>query len=87
MNELQLSAAKKAGIAVLAAICFILIFKMSPILAIMLIFLTAVGGGSYMLFMDMEHSKTRQKEYEKRMNDLARMRRDTVEEAIDKINR
>lgn len=83
MNELQLAAAKKAGIAVLAAVCLILLFKMSPILAIMLIFLTAVGGGSYMFFMDMEHSKIRAKEYEKSMENLRKMR----EEALDKTHR
>lgn len=83
MNELQLAAAKKAGIAVLGAVCFILLFKMSPVLAIMLIFLIGVGGGSYMFFMDMEHSKIRQKEYEKSMENLRKM----SEEALDKVNR
>lgn len=83
MNELQLAAAKKAGIAVLGAVCFILLFKMSPVLAIMLVFLIGVGGGSYMIFLDMEQSKIRQKEYEKSMENLRKMR----DEALDKIHR
>lgn len=70
MNELQLAAAKKAGIAVLGAVCFILLFKMSPVLAIMLIFLIGVGGGSYMFFMDMEQHKIHTKEMEERMERL-----------------
>ena len=84
MNELQWKAAKKAGLAVLVAICVVLLFRMSPILAVMLVFLGGIGGGSYMIFLDMEHSKERTKEYEKRMNDLAKMRSDSKAH-LDKI--
>lgn len=83
MNELQLAAAKKAGIAVLGAVCFILLFKMSPVLAIMLVFLAGVGISSYLFFMDMEQNKIHKAEYEKRMNELARMNK----EALDKTYR
>lgn len=83
MNELQWKSAKKAGLAVLVAICVVLIFRMSPILAFVLIFLSGVGISSYMFFMDMENSKIRQKEYEKSMENLRKM----SNEALDKTHR
>lgn len=79
MTELQWSAAKKAGIAVLVAICVLLLFKMSPILAIMLVFLSMVGFGSYMMFMDIEQSKIRTKEYEKTMENLRKQREEFLD--------
>lgn len=83
MTELQWKAAKRAGLAVLIAICVLLLFRLSPVLAIMLVFLGVVGGGSYCLFLDMEHSKIRRKEYQKRMDELSKM----SNEALDKTNR
>ena len=83
MDELQWTAAKKAAIAVIVAICVLLIFKMSPILAIMLVFLGGIGIGSYMFFMDMEQAKIHKAEYEKSMENLRKLR----EEALDKTNR
>lgn len=83
MNELQWKAAKKAGLAVLVAICVLLLFKLSPILAIMLIFLSGIGAGAYMISMDMEQSKINQAKYEEHMENIRKMR----EEALDKIGR
>lgn len=83
MNELQWAAAKKAAIAVLAAVCFILLFRLSPMLSIMLVFLSGVGAGSYMLFMDMETAKIRAKEHKELTEKIDRERK----EALDKINR
>ena len=83
MNELQLAAAKKAGIAVLSAICLILLFRMSPILAIMLMFVGGIGFGSYTFFMDMEKEKIREAEHKAYMEKLQRER----QEALDKIGR
>lgn len=82
MTELQWAATKKAGIAVLAAICVLLIFRMSPILAFILIFLSGVGIGSYMFFMDMEQAKIHKAEYEKSMEKLRKLHSD----ALDKTN-
>lgn len=83
MNELQLAAAKKAGIAVLAAMCFILLFRMSPMLAIMLLFMSGVGFGSYMFFMDMEMEKIREEEHKTNMEKI----RKETQEAIDNFKR
>lgn len=83
MNELQWSAAKKAGIAVLAAICFILLFRMSPILTIMLMFIGGIGFGSYSIFMDLEKEKIRDAEHKAYMEKLQKER----QEALDKIGR
>ena len=83
MNELQWAAAKKAGIAILAAICLILLFRMSPMLAIMLVFLGGIGFGSYMFFMEMETDKIRKAEHKAYMEKLQRER----QEALDKIGR
>jgi hypothetical protein len=83
MNELQLAAAKKAGIAVLAAVCFVLLFRMSPILAIMLMFIGGIGFGSYNIFMDIEKEKIREVEHKAYMEKLQKER----QEALDKIGR
>jgi len=83
MTELQWAAAKKAGIAVLAAICVILIFRMSPILAFMIIFLSGIGFGTYTFVMDMEKQKTAEAEHKAYMEKL----RKEHEEALDKIKR
>jgi hypothetical protein len=83
MNELQWAAAKKAVIAVLVAICVLLLFRMSPILAIMLVFLSGIGFGTYMFAMDMEEAKIHKAEYEKTMEKI----RKEHEEALDKIGR
>lgn len=83
MNELQWKSAKKAGLAVLVAICVVLIFRMSPVLAFVLIFLGGVGISSYMFFMDMEQSKIHRAEYEKSMENLRKM----SEESLDRTNR
>jgi hypothetical protein len=83
MNELQMAAAKKAGIAVLAAMCFILLFRLSPILAIMLLFISGIGFGSYMFFMDMEMEKIREEEHKANMEKI----RKETQEALDKFKR
>ena len=70
MNELQWAAAKKAAIAVMAAICLLLIFKMSPILAIMLVFLSAVGFGSYNIFLDNARHKETMEKLEKEHKEM-----------------
>lgn len=83
MTELQIAAAKKAGIAVLAAMCFILLFRMSPMLAIMLLFISGIGFGSYMFFMDMEMEKIREEEHKANMEKI----RKENQEALDKFKR
>lgn len=65
MNELQWAAAKKAAIAVMAAICLLLIFKVSPILAIIILFLGIVGFGSYNIFLDAARHKREMEKLEK----------------------
>lgn len=70
MNELQWAAAKKAAIAVMAAICVLLIFKVSPILAILIVFLSAVGFGSYNIFLDAARHKENMERLEKERKEM-----------------
>lgn len=83
MNEVQVSAAKKAVVAVLGAICLILLFRMSPMLAIMLVFLGGVGFGTYTFYMDMEKQRISEEEHKRYMEKI----RKEHEEALDKIRR
>lgn len=85
MDEMQWVAAKKAAIAVVCGIALVAVMRVNPVIGILSIFLIGIGLGSFMIFLDIEQSKKRAKEYEKRMSDLAKMRseRNTNLDKID----
>lgn len=82
MNDIQLKALKKTGLALLVAVCFITIMALSPKIGAVLLVLTAVGTASYFFFTEYETEKSRRADWDAKQKKLEEER----EAALRKMN-